>query len=80
MIGKWLLNKDALIEELRSQNEILRQELKQLYERMIVMAASTPHIRIPSDTEIVIEASSPLATFDEEQPDLRIGNKGAGVA
>ena len=77
---KWLINRDALVMELREQNEILRQEVKELYERIIQMAASTPHIRIAGPEELELEATSPLALFDKDQEDVRIGNKGAGVA
>ena len=79
MITRWLLNKDALIQELKEQNEILRNEVKGLYERIIVMAASTPHIRIqgPDADAVEISTRSPMAIFDDDE--IRIGNKGANV-
>lgn len=79
MLRTWLMQRSALIEELKEQNELLRQENKALYERIIQMASSVPHIRIAGQEELEIETTSPLATFDEDQPDLRTGNKGAGV-
>jgi hypothetical protein len=77
MIGRWLLNRDGLIEELREQNRILREENKELYERIILMASSVPHIRIKGPDVQEILASSPMAIFDEDGN--RIGNEGANV-
>jgi hypothetical protein len=77
MISRWLLNKDGLIEELREQNALLRQENKELYERIILMASSVPHIRIKGPDTEEIEATSPMAIFNEDGD--RIGNEGANV-
>lgn len=78
MISRWLLNKDGLIEELREQNTILRQEVKDLYERIIQMASSVPHIRVQTSAdELELEAVSPMAVYDENN--VRIGNEGANV-
>jgi len=78
----WMLRQDhgsddSLIEELRGTNEILRDENKQLYERIATMAASIPHIRIVGPDEGAVEAVSNLAEKDDEGN--IIGHKGAGV-
>ena len=77
MIGTWLTQRSLLIQELKEQNEVLRQENKELYERIIQMAASVPHIRIATQDAEEIEATSPLAIVNEDG--VRIGNKGADV-
>lgn len=77
MIGTWLTQRSLLIQELKEQNEVLRQENKELYERIIQMAASVPHIRIATPDIEEIEATSPLEIVNEEG--VRTGNKGANV-
>jgi hypothetical protein len=72
------LNLDApLVEELKNQRDILRNENDALYEKIELMAASVPHIRLVSQDEVEIETVSNLEILDED--DVRIGNKGADV-
>jgi len=69
---------NPLMEELRGQIELLRTENYALYEKIELMAASVPHIRIAGREEKEVEAVSNLEILDEEG--VRIGNKGANVA
>ncbi len=78
----WMLRQDhgsddSLIEELRGANELLRDENKQLYERIAQMAASIPHIKIVGPDDEAVEAFSNLKILDEDGN--IIGHKGAGV-
>lgn len=82
MIAEWLYQRSLLVQELKDQNAALREENKELWERITQMAASVPHIRLArQDEEQEIEATSPLAIYGEEgdEKGLRIGNKGANV-
>lgn len=78
----WMLRQnfgqdELLIEELRGANEILRDENKQLYERIAQMAASIPHIKIVGPDDEAVEALSNLQITDDDGN--VIGHKGAGV-
>ena len=68
---------NPVMEELRGANEILRLENKSLHERIEMMAASTPHIRLVDNEEEEIETVSPL--LDEDDDGNIVGHKGAGV-
>ncbi len=66
-----------LIEELKDQRDILRTENDALYEKIQLMAASVPHIRLMTKDEEEVDAVSNLEIVDEDG--VRIGNKGANV-
>lgn len=66
-----------LVDELRGINEILRDESRTLHERIELMAASVPHIRLVKEEEQEVETVSNLEILDDDK--VRIGNKGAGV-
>lgn len=68
---------NPVMEELRGQAEILRKENKTLYERIELMVASVPHIRLVREGEQEVETVSNLEILDEEG--VRTGNKGANV-
>jgi len=68
---------EPLLDELRGQVELLRGENDSLYEKIELMAASVPHIRLVKSEEEEVETVSNLEILDED--DVRIGNKGAGV-
>jgi len=68
---------NPLMEELRGQAELLRDENKALHERIELMAASVPHIRLVRDEEQEVETVSNLEITDDDG--VRIGNKGANV-
>lgn len=78
----WMLRQDfgsgdSLVEELRGTSEVLRDENKQLYERIAQMAASIPHIKIVGPEDEEVEALSNLRILDDEGN--IVGRKGAGV-
>lgn len=77
MIFDWLVQRSELVQELRDQVEILREEQKALYERIINMASSIPHVRVAINEQSDILAHSPMELLDEEG--VRVGNKGANV-
>lgn len=68
---------NPLMEELRGSAELLRDENKSLHERIQLMAASVPHIRLIGDEEKEVETVSNLEILDEDG--VRVGNKGADV-
>ncbi len=73
------INKDTpLVEELKDQRDILRTENDALYEKIQLMAASVPHIRLMTKDEEEVQTVSNLEILDDDG--VRIGNKGANVA
>ncbi len=78
----WLLRRELsednpLVEELKNQRDILRTENDALYEKIELMAASIPHVRLLGQKEVEVETVSNLEILDDDE--VRIGNKGAGI-
>ncbi len=66
-----------LVDDLKDQRDILRNENDALYEKIQLMAASVPHIRLMTKDEEEVKAVSNLEILDDDG--VRVGNKGANV-